>query len=135
MSEPTIDLAMRAVADHLGVSLRDLMGPSRRAEIVWPRHVAMWVVRETTGASLPRIGRAFGGRDHTTVLYAVRKVEAARRSWRPIRDETDLVREAVEDRLFTPARSAHVLTPPPRPPVAPPDTVLGRLRYVLRGAA
>ena len=63
-----------AVCAHFGIALRDLVGPSRRADLAHARHIAMWLARETTTASLPEIGRAFGGRDHTTVLYAVRKI-------------------------------------------------------------
>ncbi|HLM25620.1 MAG TPA: chromosomal replication initiator protein DnaA [Thermoleophilaceae bacterium] len=66
---------MSAAAAELGVSSRDLRARSRRPPVVWARHLAMYLARELTGASLPDIGRAFGGRNHTTVLHAVRHVE------------------------------------------------------------
>jgi hypothetical protein len=68
---------MRAVIDAAAAVCRmtraELLGPSRRKECVEPRHVAIAVAYLWTGFSLPRIGDAFGGRDHTTVLHAVRK--------------------------------------------------------------
>jgi chromosomal replication initiator protein len=66
-----------AVCEHFGLSARDLLSSSRTARVAWPRQLAMYLARELTGQSLPAIGREFGGRDHTTVMYACRR--AARR--------------------------------------------------------
>ena len=66
-----------AVCDHFGLAAADLLSGSRAARVAWPRQLAMYLARELTGQSLPTIGREFGGRDHTTVLYACRR--AARR--------------------------------------------------------
>jgi chromosomal replication initiator protein len=66
-----------AVCEHFGLSTSDLLSTSRTARVAWPRQLAMYLARELTGQSLPTIGREFGGRDHTTVLYACRR--AARR--------------------------------------------------------
>jgi chromosomal replication initiator protein len=66
-----------AVCEHFGLSTDDLLSASRAARVAWPRQLAMYLARELTGQSLPAIGRDFGGRDHTTVLYACRR--AARR--------------------------------------------------------
>jgi chromosomal replication initiator protein len=66
-----------AVCTHFGLSADDLLSSSRTARVAWPRQLAMYLARELTGQSLPAIGREFGGRDHTTVLYACRR--AARR--------------------------------------------------------
>ena len=66
-----------------GVSLEDLRGHSRSRVLVNARQVAMYLCRELTDLSLPRIGQAFGGRDHTTVMHADRKIRqhmAERRS-------------------------------------------------------
>lgn len=64
------------VADAFGVSEADLESPSRAAKVTWPRQVAMYLARETAGEPLPTIGREFGGRNHSTVLNACRRVEA-----------------------------------------------------------
>ncbi|HEY1605048.1 MAG TPA: helix-turn-helix domain-containing protein [Allosphingosinicella sp.] len=69
----------RAVCDHYGLPLRAMTVAGRAREMAWPRQVAMFLCRELTGRSLPDIGRRFGGRDHTTVLHALRAVEKRRR--------------------------------------------------------
>jgi chromosomal replication initiator protein len=61
------------VCDSFGVSLGQLLSTSRAAGVAWPRQVAMYLSRELTDATLPAIGRAFGGRNHTTVLHAHRR--------------------------------------------------------------
>jgi len=66
---------MAAVAAEVGISRQELRSRDRRPAVVWARHLAMYLAREVTGASLPDIGRAFGGRNHTTVLHAVRRVQ------------------------------------------------------------
>jgi chromosomal replication initiator protein len=67
---------VRQVAAAYGVTQKELLGPSRLRRVMVPRQVAMYLARELCGLSLPRLGSAFGGRDHTTVLHACRKVEA-----------------------------------------------------------
>ena len=62
-----------AACQHFGLSAEELLSPSRTARIAWPRQVAMYLARELTDESLPAIGRHFGGRDHTTVLHALRR--------------------------------------------------------------
>jgi chromosomal replication initiator protein len=63
------------VAAAFGVTASELLGASRLRGVLQPRQVAMYLARELTGLSLPRLGAAFGGRDHTTILYAHRKVQ------------------------------------------------------------
>ena len=70
---PTI---VKRVAAAFGVSEKDMLGASRLRGVLKPRQVAMYLARELTGLSLPRLGAAFGGRDHTTVLHSCRKVES-----------------------------------------------------------
>ena len=72
--EITADQIMVSTADYFGVSLEDLRGQSRSRVLVNARQVAMYLCRELTELSLPRIGQAFGGRDHTTVMHADRKI-------------------------------------------------------------
>jgi chromosomal replication initiator protein len=62
------------VAGAFGVSVQNLTGPDRRQEIVLPRQIAMYLLREEANWSLPKIGETLGGRDHTTVMYACQKV-------------------------------------------------------------
>ena len=70
----TPDLIMAIVAEYFSVSVDDLKSKRRNREITVPRQVAMYLIRELNGASLPRIGLEFGGRDHTTVIHACDKV-------------------------------------------------------------
>jgi chromosomal replication initiator protein len=60
---------------HFGISLADMKCAGRTADIVRPRQVAMYLTKTLTQLTLPAVGRRFGGRDHTTVLHAVRKIE------------------------------------------------------------
>jgi chromosomal replication initiator protein len=59
--------------EAFGLSMEDLLSTSRAAPLAWPRQVAMYLARELTDQTLPAIGRAFGGRNHTTVMHAVRR--------------------------------------------------------------
>jgi chromosomal replication initiator protein len=70
-----VSAIVKRVAAAFGVDEKALLGTSRLRGVLKPRQVAMYLARELTGLSLPRIGTAFGGRDHTTVLHACRKVE------------------------------------------------------------
>jgi len=70
-----IEDIQRVVARHYNVSRGDLLSSRRTANVVRPRQVAMYLAKTLTLRSLPEIGRRFGGRDHTTVLHAVRKIE------------------------------------------------------------
>ncbi len=70
----TSDIIVRETAKYYNITLDELLGPSRRRPLVNARQIAMYIHRELTDLSLPRIGDIFGGRDHTTVLHACRKV-------------------------------------------------------------
>jgi chromosomal replication initiator protein len=70
-----VSTIVKRVASAFAVSEADLLGASRLRSVLRSRQVAMYLARELTGLSLPRLGSAFGGRDHTTVLHACRKVE------------------------------------------------------------
>lgn len=72
---PRIEDIQRLVCKSYGISKIDLLSDRRTAKVIWPRHVAMFIARELTTQSLPEIGRRFNGRDHTTTLSAVRKIE------------------------------------------------------------
>jgi chromosomal replication initiator protein len=70
----TIDLILSTVADFTGVSVNEIVGDKRSRQIVESRHLAMYLARELTDSSLPKIGERIGNRDHTTVLHAVEKI-------------------------------------------------------------
>jgi chromosomal replication initiator protein len=71
----TIDEIQRKVAEHYSIRLTDMHSARRARQVARPRQVAMFLAKQLTARSLPEIGRKFGGRDHTTVMHAVRKVE------------------------------------------------------------
>jgi chromosomal replication initiator protein len=75
----TVDRIQEVVAEHFGLRLDDMKARRRTRTVAYPRQVAMYLARELTDLSLPRIGEAFGGRDHTTVIHAVEKIEEASR--------------------------------------------------------
>jgi chromosomal replication initiator protein len=72
--EIPIELIQHEVCRYFGISKADLVGSSRSKNFAYPRQVAMYLSRELTDESLPKIGRAFGGRDHTTVMHATAKI-------------------------------------------------------------
>ncbi len=72
----TIDQVQRKVCDFFGVKVSDLKAKNRTKAVAFPRQVAMYLARQLTHASLAEVGRAFGGKDHTTVLHAVDKIQA-----------------------------------------------------------
>src|ERR1022692_204239 len=74
----TIDAIQRAVADRFQIKQSQLKEKSNTKKVVYPRQVAMYLVKELTEASLPEIGRAFGGKHHTTVIHSVNKIEQSR---------------------------------------------------------
>jgi chromosomal replication initiator protein len=72
--EVTIKTIQDAVSDRFGLTVPELCSPRRSQAVAYPRQVAMYLSRELTDASLPKIGKAFGGRDHTTVIHATSKI-------------------------------------------------------------
>jgi chromosomal replication initiator protein len=74
----TIDEIQRKVAEHYRLKMTDLLSARRAREVARPRQVAMYLAKKLTPRSLPEIGRRFGGRDHTTVMHAVKRIEELR---------------------------------------------------------
>jgi chromosomal replication initiator protein len=74
LPEVSIERIQEAVIERFGISLAELTGDRRSQSIVYPRQVAMYLSRELTDSSLPKIGKKFGGRDHTTVIHATSKI-------------------------------------------------------------
>lgn len=76
-ARPTIANIQEAVVQHYHLTKRDMIANRRARRVVMPRQIAMYLAKQLTLRSLPEIGKLFGGRDHTTVLHAVRKIEKA----------------------------------------------------------
>jgi chromosomal replication initiator protein len=74
----TIDDIQRRVAEHYALRINDLISPRRARNVARPRQVAMYLAKQLTPRSYPEIGRRFGGRDHTTVMHAVKRIEELR---------------------------------------------------------
>jgi chromosomal replication initiator protein len=91
----TADRILEAVARHFDVPLERLLGRERSAEVVLPRQVAMYLLRRETGASLPQIGDAVGGRDHTTVMYGVERIADRMETDDALRRQVMAVRETL----------------------------------------
>ncbi len=66
------------MSEHYNIRLSDMIGPKRVRNYARPRQVAMYLCKQLTSRSLPEIGRRFGGRDHTTVMHGVRRIEELR---------------------------------------------------------
>ncbi len=92
----TIEEIQRKVSEHYNIRLSDLIGPRRVRNIARPRQVAMWLAKRLTTRSLPEIGRRFGGRDHTTVMHGVRKIEELKAQDSQIAEDLELLRRALE---------------------------------------
>lgn len=91
-----IEDIQRVVSKHYNVSKQDLLSSRRTRSIVWPRQIAMYLAKSLTLRSLPEIGRRFGGRDHTTVLHAVRKVEELVVSDEVLTQEIEVLKRMLE---------------------------------------
>jgi chromosomal replication initiator protein len=99
--EISVQLIMEEVADHFALTVEDLCSPSRSRQLVTARQLAMYLTRELTELSLPRIGKAFGGRDHTTVMHATKKIAALMQERRPIYDQVQELTNRVKTRART----------------------------------
>lgn len=92
-----IEDILKFVSRHYNVTRTDLLSARRTKTIVRPRQIAMYLAKTMTPRSLPEIGRRFGGRDHTTVLHAVRKIEGERTKDETFSNELDLIRRMIEE--------------------------------------
>ena len=93
----TIDDIQRKVADYYNLRLSDLLSARRSRTIARPRQIAMYLSKILTTRSLPEIGRKFGGRDHTTVIHAVKKIEDLRVGDVAIDEEVEVLRRSLEN--------------------------------------
>jgi chromosomal replication initiator protein len=92
----TIEEIQRKVAEHFNVKLADLIGPRRLRTLARPRQVAMYLSKELTSRSLPEIGRRFGGRDHTTIMHGIRRVDELRHSDPQLAEDIELLRRVLQ---------------------------------------
>ena len=92
-----IEDIQKLVAGHFNVSRADILSSRRTANVVLPRQIAMFLSKALTLRSLPEIGRRFGGRDHTTVLHAVRKIDALTKNNTTIGEEIELLKRTLQE--------------------------------------
>ena len=92
----TIEEIQKRVAEHFNIRISDMHSARRARAVARPRQVAMYLAKQLTARSLPEIGRKFGGRDHTTVMHAVRKVEELRGIDASFSDDVELLRRMLE---------------------------------------
>lgn len=93
----TIDEIQKKVAEHYSVRVADMHSARRARAVARPRQVAMYLAKQLTPRSLPEIGRKFGGRDHTTVIHAVRKIEELSAYDAAFREDVDLLRRLLQN--------------------------------------
>ncbi|MEM8788651.1 MAG: chromosomal replication initiator protein DnaA [Pseudomonadota bacterium] len=92
----TVEEIMRKVAAHYNVRMADMLGPRRVRTVSRPRQIAMFLAKKLTTKSFPEIGRQFGGRDHTTVMHAVKRIDDLSAIDSQVRDEVEHLRCALE---------------------------------------
>lgn len=92
----SVEEIQRKVAEHYNIRLSDLVGPKRVRTLARPRQIAMYLAKQMTSRSLPEIGRRFGGRDHTTIMHGIRKIEELRTEDRSLAEDIDLLRRSLE---------------------------------------
>jgi chromosomal replication initiator protein len=93
----TIDEIQRRVAEHFNIRLGEMTSERRARAVARPRQVAMYLAKQLTQRSLPEIGRKFGGRDHTTVIHAVRKIEELMISDAALAEDVELLRRMLQN--------------------------------------
>ena len=92
----TMEEIQKRVAEHFKIRVSDMSSARRSRVVARPRQVAMYLSKQLTSRSLPEIGRAFGGRDHTTVMHAVRKVEELSKSDSAFAEDVELLTRMLE---------------------------------------
>ena len=92
----TIEEIQKRVAAHFNIRLGDMYSARRARNVARPRQVAMYLAKQLTSRSLPEIGRKFGGRDHTTVMHGVKRVEQLRETDAAFAEDIDLLKRMIE---------------------------------------
>jgi chromosomal replication initiator protein len=92
----SIEEIQKKVAEHFNIKTAEMQSARRARQVARPRQVAMYLAKQLTSRSLPEIGRKFGGRDHTTVMHAVKKVEELRNADANFAEDVELLRRMIE---------------------------------------
>jgi len=92
----SVEEIQRQVADHYNIRLSDMIGPKRLRAFARPRQVAMYLCKQMTSRSLPEIGRRFGGRDHTTVMHGVKRIDELQVQDAQISEDLEILRRTLE---------------------------------------
>jgi len=92
----TIEEIQKRVSEHYNIRQSEMHSARRARAVARPRQVAMYLSKQLTSRSLPEIGRKFGGRDHTTVMHAVRKIEELRATDNTFAEDIELLRRMLE---------------------------------------
>jgi len=92
----TVEEIQRKVSEHYNIRLSDMIGPKRVRTYARPRQVAMYLSKQLTSRSLPEIGRRFGGRDHTTVMHGVKRIEDLKVQDGQVAEDLEMLRRALE---------------------------------------
>jgi chromosomal replication initiator protein len=92
----TIEEIQKKVAEHFNIRVADMHSARRARQVARPRQVAMYLAKQLTARSLPEIGRKFGGRDHTTVMHAVKKIEELQANDSSFAEDVELLRRMIE---------------------------------------
>ncbi|MFT6912750.1 MAG: chromosomal replication initiator protein [Paracoccaceae bacterium] len=92
----TVEEIQRRVSEHYNMRMSDMIGPKRHRTIARPRQMAMYLSKQLTSRSLPEIGRRFGGRDHTTVMHAVKRIDELKAVDNQIAEDLELLRRMLE---------------------------------------
>ena len=92
----TVEEIQRRVAEHYNIRLSEIIGPTRVRTVARPRQIAMYLCKTLTSRSLPEIGRRFGGRDHTTIMHGVKRVEELKSRDSAIAEDVELLRRTLE---------------------------------------
>jgi len=92
----TIDEIQKKVAEHFNMKMSEMISARRARAVARPRQVAMYLAKQLTSRSLPEIGRKFGGRDHTTVMHACKKIEELAETDRTLAEDVELLRRMLQ---------------------------------------
>ncbi|OSP54731.1 chromosomal replication initiator protein DnaA [Pseudoruegeria sp. SK021] len=92
----TVEEIQRRVSEHYNIRLSELIGPTRVRTVARPRQIAMYLCKTLTSRSLPEIGRRFGGRDHTTIMHGVKRIEELKGKDSQVAEDLELLRRSLE---------------------------------------